>query len=312
MVRPGTVLLSFKLSIGKVGISAVPLYTNEAIAALPIKDEQKVDSRYLLRALEAMRLADGANRAAMGATLNKKSLAKVRVPVPSLPEQRRIAAILDQADAIRAKRRAALNQLVELEQSIFYEMFPPAASFPMEPIGDLGLVTTGKTPSTALDGMFGGTVPFVTPGDLGSQKEVARTLSEAGAAASRVVRAGATFVCCIGATIGKVAPALERSAFNQQINAVEWRENIDDAYGLAIMRNSKSVIVARGASTTLPLLPKSQFAMIKIPVPPIASQRSFAARVALVDTQRAAVRRALASDDELFASLQSRAFRREL
>lgn len=114
VVQPGTVLLSFKLSIGKVAIADVPLYTNEAIAALPIKDDALLDARYLMRALQAMDLASGSNRAAMGATLNKRSLAQIQLPLVSLPEQRRIAAILDQADAIRAKRRQVRAHLDSL------------------------------------------------------------------------------------------------------------------------------------------------------------------------------------------------------
>lgn len=78
-VQPGTVLLSFKLSIGKVAIAQMPLYTNEAIAALPVKDPSRIDPRFLLRALQAMDLAEDSNRAAMGATLNKARLQGVRV-----------------------------------------------------------------------------------------------------------------------------------------------------------------------------------------------------------------------------------------
>lgn len=96
-VPPGTVLLSFKLSIGKVALAGIPLYTNEAIAALPIRDAERLDHRYLMRALEVLDLVGDSNRAAMGATLNKATLARVRVPLPPLGEQQRIVAILDQA-----------------------------------------------------------------------------------------------------------------------------------------------------------------------------------------------------------------------
>jgi type I restriction enzyme S subunit len=121
LVEPGTVLLSFKLSIGKVGIAEVPLYTNEAIAALPVKDDRVLDPRYLMRALQAMDLPASANRAAMGVTLNKKSLSQVRIPLVGLPEQRRIAAVLDHADGLRVKRRRVLAHLGSLNHAIFQD-----------------------------------------------------------------------------------------------------------------------------------------------------------------------------------------------
>ena len=69
--------------------------------------------------------------------------------------------------------------------------------------------------------------PFITPGDLESDLTVKRSLTDAGAKTSRTVGAGATLVCCIGATIGKVSMTTVCSAFNQQINAVEWGEGVN-------------------------------------------------------------------------------------
>jgi len=123
LVPPGTVLLSFKLSIGKLGIAAVPLYTNEAIAALAIRDVGKLSPEYLLRALAAADLQAGTDRAVMGRTLNKAKLQRLRIPLPALPEQRRIAAILDTADAVRCKRQQTLDLADQFLRSAFLDMF---------------------------------------------------------------------------------------------------------------------------------------------------------------------------------------------
>ena len=108
-VDPGTVLLSFKLSIGKVGIAQCPMFTNEAIAHLPITDP-RLDRDYLYWTLKTIPSTGGADRAAMGATLNKSKLKQIEVPLPPLEEQKRIAAILDAADNLRTKRRQAPHQ----------------------------------------------------------------------------------------------------------------------------------------------------------------------------------------------------------
>lgn len=122
-VDPETVLMSFKLSIGKVAIAKVPLFTNEAIAALPIRDRSILDPSYLFRALQNLDFQDSGNRAVMGRTLNKQSVSKLEIPLPPLDEQRRIAAILDKADELRRKRKRAIELLDGLTQSIFLDMF---------------------------------------------------------------------------------------------------------------------------------------------------------------------------------------------
>jgi len=118
-------------------------------------------------------------------------------------------------------------------------------------------------------------------------------------------------VCCIGA-IGKIGRAAVRSAFNQQINAVEWGRSVHDTYGFSVLRFFKPTIIAWGASTTLPILKKSAFERIEIPVPTIELQTEFAKRSAEVDRLELYSRTSLAHCDDLFASLQGRAFRGEL
>src|SRR6266480_8059283 len=70
IVPPGTVALSFKLSIGKVGIIRIPMYTNEAIATLPIRSAGVLDADFLQWALRTINLTAETDDAAMGKTLN--------------------------------------------------------------------------------------------------------------------------------------------------------------------------------------------------------------------------------------------------
>ena len=148
LVAPGTVLLSFKLSIGKVAIADVPLYTNEAIAALPIKNKSQLIPAYLLRYLEFADLVAGADRAAMGNTLNLAKLRSIGIPVVPIAEQHRIASILDRADALRAQRRRALALIDEYEKATFAAItddpFVSASSLPLKNL--LLRIDSGKSP----------------------------------------------------------------------------------------------------------------------------------------------------------------------
>jgi type I restriction enzyme, S subunit len=202
----------------------------------------------------------------------------LEIPVPPFSEQKRIAAILGKADRLRRTRRYARQLSDTFLQSAFLEM-------------------------------FGGAIPFVTPGDL--EVDTSRTMrfvSDAGAKRSRLVRKGSTLVCCIGATIGKTDQAQAQSAFNQQINAVEWNANVDDDYGLQVMRFFSTEVAARGRSTTLPILKKSEFEEIAVPVPPLPLQQKFAAIVRRFERLRAQQREAERQAEHLFQTLLHRAF----
>lgn len=286
---------------------------------LPILPGPDLERRFLCHFLRQTSMVDYANSRATGANLPRLSpsaLANFEIPLPPLAEQQRIAKVLDQAEALRAKRRAALSQLDALTQSIFLDLFGDPAANPknwqLSTLKELGKVTTGGTPSSAKEGMFDGPIPFVTPGDLESDKPVKRSVTEAGAKEIGTIRQGATLVCCIGATIGKIGMTRVRSAFNQQLNSVEWRDLINDSYGYWALRFFKPTIISWGASTTLPILKKSAFERIEIPVPPVELQKEFARRLQAVDDLSAAYRASLDFLDELFHTLQYRAFRGEL
>ena len=313
MLPAQSVLLSSRAPIGLVAINTLPVCTNQGFKSL-VPRFDLVSPDFLFWWLKTQeRHIQSRGRGATFKEVSKKIVEDLQIPLPPLDEQKRIAGILDKADALRAKRRAALTQLDTLTRSIFLHMFGDPATNPKGwPVGalrSLGRVTTGGTPPSAKEGMFDGTIPFITPGDLESDQPTRRTVTDAGAEASRTVGSGATLVCCIGATIGKIGKSTLRSAFNQQINAVEWGERVHAEYGCAAMRFFKPTIIAWGTSTTLPILKKSSFERIEIPVPPVTDQQEFALRLERVERVRTTHRVALSTSNELFSALQVMAFR---
>jgi type I restriction enzyme, S subunit len=96
--QPGTILLSFKLTIGKIARLGIPAYHNEAIAA--IEPNARVDPEYLFLTLPMFARQGVAKNAIKGATLNSRSLANVRVVLPPLDDQGRIVAIVDELMAL--------------------------------------------------------------------------------------------------------------------------------------------------------------------------------------------------------------------
>lgn len=321
IVKPGTVLLSFKLSIGKVGIAEVPMYTNEAIAALPIKDSRVLDPRYLMRALEAMDLSGVSNRAAMGATLNKKSLAQIRIGLPPLPEQRRIARILDHADALRAKRRQVLAHLDSLTQAIFSDEFTGKV-WPTAPLAHVVRPGTLVTYGIVQAGPeFDGGVPYIRTGDIMeghiATSGLRHTDPEIAARFQRsTVRTG-DIVMSIRATVGTTAlvPAeLEGANLTQGTARIAPSEQAIGPYLLECLRSSSTQQWIQGQikGATFREITLSRLRELAVPLPPRELQDAFAKQKSLLDAQVAVGQRALQSYVELFASLQSRAFRGEL
>jgi len=268
--------------------------------------------RFVYYYLNTIKLPDNA-----GYSRHFKFLKEIYIPKPPLEEQNRITAILDKADSICQKRQQAIKLAADFLRATFLDMFGDPITnpkgWPVFPLEKVGKISTGTTPSSDKAGMFGGNIPFITPGDLeNGNEEIKRFVTEEGSRNSRTVRKGSTLVCCIGATIGKIGIAQERSAFNQQINAIEWHDAVNDLYGLTAMGFLKDLVIDRAIKTTLPILKKSEFEKINIPVPPQAIQTKYDKIFQYNSTMKAKKKSLNNFSNILFNSLTQRAFRGEL
>ena len=146
VVPKGTVIMSFKLSIGKTAIVSEDMYTNEAIMAFIDNGTYCVDPNYLYHLCCGTDWTQGGNKAVMGLTLNKANLSEIEIELPSIEKQREIAAVLDQLDGIIEKRHDELNAIEQLVKSRFIELFGSEAELDRWPcctIGDVADVCVG-------------------------------------------------------------------------------------------------------------------------------------------------------------------------
>ena len=131
-VPANTVIMSFKLSLGKTAITKNSVYTNEAIMAFIPTGRYAVLPDYFYYLFSARDWTKGTNRAVMGTTLNKATLSAISVEVPPLDEQRCIVATLDKVSDLIYKRRQQLDKLDELVKARFVEMFGDTVINPHE------------------------------------------------------------------------------------------------------------------------------------------------------------------------------------
>lgn len=314
-VPEGTVLLSFKLSIGKVARAGMSLFTNEAIAALPIKDEARLSAAYLLRALQAQDLTGGSNRAAMGMTLNKAALQSIRILLPGLEEQRRIAATLGQADAIRTQRRQVLAHLDLLPRSLYSSLIH-RHTVEWVRLEEMVRTSSGGTPNRKRSDFFGGPIPWVKSGELHQDliSDTEETLTQAGIeqSSASLLPVGTVVMAMYGATAGAVSRLGVDAATNQAVCAFHPGEAILPGYLMWSLRSQTHLLLSRRSGGAQPNLSQGTIRSLSLPVPALAVQREFEENVTQVAHERERLEVAAAADDELFSSLQSRAFRGQL
>jgi type I restriction enzyme S subunit len=176
----------------------------------------------------------------------------------------------------------------------------------MQPLSGLGNIQTGSTPLTSEGKYWGGDYPFVTPAELDQNFPISytpRTLSNEGAQQSRLLQEGAVMVCCIG-SLGKIGIAGRSVVTNQQINSIEFDEKkVFPKFGFYACQRLKPKLVSMAPATTIPIVSKSKFGQLEIPVPPLPEQRRIAAILDQVDAIRAKRREALAQLDCLTQSI---------
>ena len=290
------------------------------------------DARYLLHFLRQDSIRRDGERKMTGSAGQRRVpehfLAGLDIPLPPLAEQRRLADILDRSEALRAKRRAALALLDTLTQATFLDIFGDPVTNPkgwpdtrlldvldMPLRNGLSPSKSGKLQAKVL------TLSAVTGHSYNADAWKTSTFQCAPPADQRVN--GADFLICRGNgnlhLVGKgyfptfsqpdvtfpdtiiaarvSAQCYVKAFFQHFWNTNRVRQQID--------------ILARTTNGTFKVN-QSAIESVVMLAPPLPLQHEFARRVAMIEQLRSAQRKSLAKLDELFASLQHRAFRGEL
>lgn len=290
-------------------------------------DRERVDPSYLLRFLKSPlaiaqypQLGRGAVHRRMAISLT--ALGSLEITIPPLGEQRRTVALLDATDTLLARHRAMQLGLRKLTLSVFRRMFDGVASTELsELVEEFRYGTSNKSgprgyPTLRIPNILGGAVNVsetklvqvsdpelkrlsLREGDLlfvrtnGNPDNVGRSAvfsRPQGASADYGDRPWIYASYLIRARLtGRVLPAFVATYLATEAGRRQLRERSRTSAGQYNI-NAESL------------------ASIQVPLPPLADQQTFAARAGAIAAQRLLVERALAKDEELFASLQHRAF----
>ena len=291
-VPANTVVMSFKLSIGKTAITSKPIFTNEAIMSFLPKTEfaDNILVDYIYYYLLGHRWGGTGKKAVMGVTLNKASLSATPFSFPSLADQKQAIAELDKINETIEDCRELLRNLDALAQSLFYDFFGDPVINPkgwtLKPWSDCINIINGKNQKAVENP--NGQFPIYGSGGIMSYADA--------------------YLCPEYCTIIGRKGNISKPIF---VKTKFW--NVDTAFGLC---PDKSILAPlylyffcknydfekHNKAVTIPSLVKGDLLKIQIPVPPLELQEKFAERIEQIDAQKKAVEETIANLQTLLDS----------
>ncbi|MCD8352710.1 MAG: restriction endonuclease subunit S, partial [Clostridiales bacterium] len=314
-VPANTVIMSFKLSIGKTAITVRPTYTNEAIMAFIPTGKYQILPEYAYYLFSGKNWSAGSNKAVMGITLNKATLQNVEITVPSLDVQRSVIEKLDKISEVIALREEQLSKLDELVKARFVEMFGDLKinpmGWPVEEFSDFAIIDCNMTtdyekyadyPHIGIDSIEKGT------GELKGY----RTVKEDGVISGKYIFTPQHII------YSKIRPNLNKVAlpnFDGLCSADAYpilpKQDKCNRVFLAIAMRSEfflEYILQFSSRTNLPKVNRKAIAGFRMPLPPLALQTQFAAFVRSTDQTKSTIRASLDELETLKKSLMQQYF----
>ncbi len=281
----------------------------DGVKVLKVK-ENIADFKYLYYAMLNVDIPDtGYNR-------HFKWLKESRLLICSAEEQIRVVSVFDKITDLIDKHHAMKTALENMVMSKFSEMFGDVLGntvYERQELSLLGEIYTGSTPSMQEARYYeSDDIPFVKPGDIGEAevtwvKGASAFVSEKALSVVKIIPEGAVLVTCIG-TIGKVGISTKECCCNQQINYIIPNESVESVYLANCLLMCKALLRETANKAVVPIINKTQFSSLKIPVPPIEQQRAFSEFAKRTDKLKSEVDFALENLELLKKSLMQKYF----
>ena len=322
IIPANTVVMSFKLSIGKVAITSEPIYSNEAIMAFIDKGVCGIIPEYIYYYLKGLDWNRFGNKAVMGLTLNKKTLSSIEIDIPSVDEQRIIVEKLSRIESLFDGLSEQLGLMEKLIKSRFVEMFgdPIINNFglPEARIGDNCFVTklAGFEYSNYIQYEDSGDVVMVKAQNVKNgalnRKDLSYISNEVSDSLPRSQLApGDVVMTYVGANIGDVAIIDNCYKYHLAPNVAKLRPDKDvynSLYFMYMLMMKTDYIMRNSADTAKAALGMERIRKLAVLIPPLDMQNLFADYVEQVDKSKSVVQKALDETQLLFDSLMQEYF----
>ncbi|RRJ89409.1 hypothetical protein EG240_11720 [Paenimyroides tangerinum] len=328
IVKKGTLLMSFKLSIGKLAFTEIDLFTNEAIAALPIIDESILDKDYLYYVLKFIPLVGG-NQAVMGKTLNKQSLSNLQIPLPpTIDDQKRIAKVLSDCEVLIQKRKQSIELLDEFIQATFLDMFgdPVFSEVNLFKLKDISTkIGSGATPKGGNESYKSSGISLIRSLNIHNNFFKTKDLAfiddvQASKLNNVIVEKDDLLFNITGASVCRCAIVPEEilpARVNQHVSIIRVnKEIVNPIYlcHLLLSVNFKKFLlqIANQNGATREAITKEQLENILVPIANYELQLKFVDKILSIENLKVKLNKSYNELQNLFESLSQRAFKGQL
>ena len=324
IVPKNTVVMSFKLSIGKTAILKEDMYTNEAIANFPIKNNSLI-SEYLYYAIKTLNF-DNTDRAVMGATLNKAKLNELKIPYCEINKQKEIVEVLNKAQELIDKRKEQIEALDELVKSKFIEMFGDPVQNPLgwqlKPFLDSGNCKNGMNFSateTGVELQYLGVGDFKDLSKIEDVNNLGKVSLNKMPSTEYLLQDGdIVFVrsngnkALVGRCLAVYPNGIPTTYSGFCIRYRKTDKSLEIPYLLQVLKTDSMRKNMAGRGANIQNLNQQILGELMIPIPPIELQNQFADFVKQVDKLKFEMEKSLKELEDNFNSLMQKAFKGEL
>ena len=318
-IPANTVIMSFKLSIGKTAITPEPMYSNEAIMSFRDKRVVPLLPDYIFYMFSGRDWDAGTNKAVMGKTLNKATLSQIKIRVHSLPEQQKIVRVLDKTAAIIEARQKELQKLDELVKARFVEMFGDTILNPFGWKKDLlGTVCDVRDGTHDSPQYYESGYPLVTSKNVtGGKIDLTDCSLICEADFKKInerskVDIGDIIMPMIG-TVGKpVIVDIEPNFAIKNVSLIKFKADsrVLNIYIRALLQSDyfDDAVLSKVRGGTQKFISLGDIRKLEVLVPPMELQEQFATFIKQTDKSKVVVQKALDEAQILFESLMQKYF----
>lgn len=334
IVEKGDILIALSgATTGKYGIYNYdfPSLLNQRIGLIKSSASSKLSGKYFYHFLNILK--DEILRKAGGAAqpnISTKTIGELEIPLPPLPQQQKIANILDAADALRQNDKTLIAKYEELTEALFLEMFGDPVSNPMgwekvELKKCTSKIGSGSTPRGGKETYLTEGIALIRSLNIYDNEFKYKNLAfisqeQANRLKNVIVESNDVLFNITGASVCRcsiVPDDVLPARVNQHVSILRpMYEKLSSFFlsHLLISENVKIKLLGVGAfgGAVMEAITKEQLEKFEIILPPIDLQNQFGERVAVIEEQKAIAQKSLEKSEQLFNGLLQKAFKGEL